>query len=59
MKPTTFLLSCFFCWIVLLVQHGEGLFFTSAGTAGAWTIGGGTAAGGANAALLFGGLIVA
>ena len=59
MKPKSFLLSCSVCWLVLLVQHGEGLFFTGAGSAGVWTIGGGTTYGAANAGVLLGGLIVA
>merc|ERR1712061_481130 len=57
MQPRIILLSCFVCWIVLLAQGGEGLFFTS-GSAGV-VIGGTTAAGGANAAVLLGGLVVA
>ena len=59
MQPKILLLSYFLCWIVLLAQHGEGLFFTGGSTAGAWVVGGSTAAGSANAALLLGGLVVA
>ena len=59
MQPRIFLLSCFVCWIVLLAQGGEGLFFTDGGTSGALVFGGSTAAGGANAAVLLGGLVVA
>ena len=44
---------------MLLAQHGEGLFFTGAGSAGVWTIGGSTTYGAANAGVLLGGLVVA
>ncbi len=59
MQPRIILLSCFVCWIVLLAQGGEGLFFTDGGASGALVFGGSTAAGGANAAVLLGGLVVA
>jgi len=58
MQPRILLSSCFLCWILLLAQHGEGLFFTDGGASTAWVIGGSTAAGSANLALL-GGLVVA
>jgi hypothetical protein len=59
MQPKIILLSYCLCWIVLLAHHGEGLFFTSGASTGAWVFGGSTAAGGANAAVLLGGLVVA
>ena len=59
MNPRTFLLSCSICWLVLLVQYGEGLFFTGGGAAGTWVIGGSTTYGAANAGVLLGGLLVA
>lgn len=59
MQPKILMLSCFLCWIVLLAQHGEGLFFTGAGSASVWTIGGSTAKVAPNAAVLLGGLVVA
>ena len=45
------------CWVALLIQQSDGLFFYTAGTAGATTATGWTAAS-ANTALL-GGLVVA
>ena len=59
MNPRTFLLSCSICWLLLFAQYGEGLFFTGAGSAGVWTIGGSTTYGAANAGVLLGGLVVA
>ena len=59
MKPQTLLVCAVTCWLAFLAQQGEGLFFTSGATTGSLVIGGSTTAGGANAAVLFGGLIVA
>ena len=59
MKPQTLLVCAVTCWLAFLAQQGEGLFFTDGGTTGSLIIGGSTTAGSANAAVLFGGLIVA
>ena len=59
MKLQTLLVCAVTCWLAFLAQQGEGLFFTSGATTGSLVIGGSTTAGGANAAVLFGGLIVA
>ena len=59
MQPKTLLVCAVTCWLAFLAQQGEGLFFTSGATTGSLVIGGSTTAGGANAAVLFGGLIVA
>ena len=59
MKPQTILVCAVTCWLAFLAQQGEGLFFTDGGTTGSLIIGGSTTAGSANAAVLFGGLIVA
>ena len=59
MKPQTILVCSVTCWLAFLAQQGEGLFFTDGGTTGSLIIGGSTTAGSANAAVLFGGLIVA
>ena len=60
MKPKNLLISAFICWIGLLIQQSDGLFFTTtgAGTGAGLTFAGGSA-GSANAAVLLGGLIVA
>ena len=53
MKPQNLLIGSCICWLALLIQHSDGLFFTSGG---AVVYSGTSAAAGANVALL-GGLI--